>query len=69
MDTNADAVMALVGCVIGLEEIYNRSLRTATQEKELSQYEQDFFKTLTNNQNLFYLKNEKLSKTTSAIYN
>jgi hypothetical protein len=63
LDGNFDAVMGLIGCVIGLEEIYISSKRRAESETFTSALDQEINKLFTNNQRLFYTKNEKFSKT------
>lgn len=62
MQGNFDAVMGLVGCIIGLEEMHNLSVRRDTAE--LSEVESQFDKFLINNK---YLFNEKLSNATVKL--
>ena len=56
MQGNFDAVMGLVGCIIGLEEMHNLSVRIDT--KEMNEVEAEFEKLIIKNKRLF---NEKLS--------
>lgn len=49
MDGNFDRVMALIGCVIGLEETHNKY----TQEQEQSERVHEIQSILTNNKFLF----------------
>lgn len=62
LDINADRVMALVGCIIGLEEIYNTEKRTLEYAQESSELDREFNRLIANNR---YLFNAKLSKTTT----
>lgn len=62
MDGNFDSVMALVGCVIGLEELYNTS-RTESQLTQYNDLDQQFLNLFTNNKKLFRSINEKLPST------
>lgn len=62
MQGNFDAVMGLVGCIIGLEEMHNLSVRRDTAE--LSDVESQFDKFLINNK---YLFNEKLSNSAPKL--
>lgn len=64
MDGNFDRVMGLVGCIVGLEELYNISKRREATEVESSQFDKDFNRLIVKNKFLF---NEKFSKATSAI--
>lgn len=64
MDGNFDAVMGLVGCIIGLEENHNWSKRRAAKEIELSNLDKDIKRLITNNKQRF---NEKFSQTTSLF--
>lgn len=64
MKVNTDRVMALVGCIIGLEEIHNISTRKSTLDDE-SPFRKDFYKILVNNKQLF--KNANFSKAEIAI--
>ena len=52
MEGNFDAVMGFMGCVIGLEEIHNKS-RTPEQETLMSQLDEEFIKKVTNNNRFF----------------
>lgn len=52
LDGNFDGVMALVGCVIGLEETYNLS-RSKAEEKVYTELDKQFLSTLVNNKRLF----------------
>ena len=63
LDGNYDAVMGLIGCVIGLEEIYISSKRRAENESTLTGLDAEIDKLLINNANLFRKINEKFSKT------
>ena len=49
---NFDAVMAFVGCVIGLEDMASLTL-TSIEKTQASQYEQDISKFITNNAKIF----------------
>lgn len=53
MEGNFDAVMGFIGCVIGLEEIYNRQ-RTPEQQELYSELDKQFLGTIVNNKKLFY---------------
>lgn len=55
MEGNFDAVMGFVGCVVGLEEIYNRQ-RTPEQQEQYSALDQEFLRSIVNNKRLFYKK-------------
>lgn len=56
--------MGLIGCVIGLEEIYVSSKRRSESESFTSALDEEFNKLLINNKRLFRpLKNEKFSQT------
>jgi hypothetical protein len=66
MDGNFDAVMGFIGCIIGLEEIHNTS-KKKNVEDELSGIDKEFDELLVNNDHIFYVKNEKLSKTENKI--
>lgn len=52
MEGNFDAVMGFVGCVVGLEEIYNKS-RTPEQMELYSELDKQFLNTVVNNKRLF----------------
>lgn len=52
MEGNFDAVMGFIGCVVGLEEIHNRS-RTPEQVELYSELDRQFLKTIVNNKKLF----------------
>jgi len=67
MDGNFDAVMGFVGCVIGLEEIHNTSLRRQQNESARSPFDLEIDKILVNNKRLFRT-NEKLSETTFSVF-
>lgn len=67
MDGNFDAVMGFVGCVIGLEEIHNTSLRRQQNESARSPFDVEIDKILVNNKRLFRT-NEKFSEATSSIF-
>lgn len=58
--------MGLIGCVIGLEEIFISSKRRAESEHTSSALDQEFDKLIVNNKRLFYT-NEKLSKTKTLV--
>lgn len=62
MDGNFDAVMGLIGCIIGLEETYNISRKKDTVE--LTDVEKEFNKLIINNRNLF---NEKFSNAETQL--
>lgn len=66
LEGNFDAVMGLVGCIIGLEETHNTSKKRSTEE-ELSGIDKEFDKLLVNNNNIFYVKHEKFSETTDIL--
>lgn len=51
MKRNTDRVMALVGCVIGLEELHNRARFKNTEVEDM--LEKEFEKFIVNNKNLF----------------
>lgn len=53
MDTNCDRVMSMVGCIIGLEETYNLSVRRSIDEDKNSQLKKDFQRLIVNNNKLF----------------
>lgn len=59
--------MGLIGCVIGLEEIYISSKRKAENESTLSSLDNEFNKLLVNNKRLFYNTNEKFSKAKTVV--
>lgn len=64
LDGNFDGVMGLIGCVIGLEEVYISSKRKAESESYTSALDDEFNKLIINNKRLFYQpKNEKFSQT------
>jgi len=67
LDGNYDAVMGLIGCVIGLEEIYISSKRKAENESALSGLDAEIDKLLINNANLFRRINEKFSKAETVV--
>ena len=50
---NYDAVMGLIGCVIGLEEIHNTS-RNQFQNEQYNEVDRQFLKSVVNNKRLFY---------------
>lgn len=52
MEGNFDAVMGLIGCIIGLEEMHNLS-RSETQRQQYSQLDTELMNTLVNNKRLF----------------
>jgi hypothetical protein len=52
MEGNFDAVMGFIGCVVGLEEIYNKQ-RTPEQMERYSEMDREFLKTIVNNKKLF----------------
>lgn len=52
MEGNFDAVMGFIGCVVGLEEIYNKQ-RTPEQMERYSEMDKEFLKTIVNNKKLF----------------
>lgn len=52
MEGNFDAVMGFMGCIIGLEEIHNKS-RTPEQEELHSSLDQEFIKKIANNNRFF----------------
>lgn len=52
LDGNFDAVMSLIGCVIGLEEIHNTS-RSKESLERYSIIDQEFIDKITNNKRLF----------------
>lgn len=64
LDGNFDRVSSLIGCVLGLEEISNISRRKQHTASELSQFDKDFNRLLTNNSRIF---NAQLSQATSLI--
>lgn len=66
METNADRVMSLVGCIIGLEETHNIDTRRAQHAVETSQLQKDFDRLIINNKRLFS-NNEKFSKTKNSL--
>lgn len=57
MEGNFDAVMGFMGCVIGLEEIHNKS-RTPEQMELYSAMDKEFMNTVVNNKRLFTRKIE-----------
>lgn len=59
--------MGLIGCVIGLEEIYVSSKRKAENESTLSSFDNEFNKLLVNNKRLFYNTDEKFSKAKTVV--
>ncbi|RTL03505.1 hypothetical protein EKK58_12970 [Candidatus Dependentiae bacterium] len=52
---NYDRVMALVGCVIGLEEFHNRNKRKLITESATSALKEEFRKIIVNNPKLFHV--------------
>ena len=52
MEGNFDAVMGFIGCVLGLEEIHNKS-RTPEQTEKYSELEKQFLNVVVNNKKLF----------------
>lgn len=52
MEGNFDAVMGFIGCVVGLEEIHNRS-RTPEQMERYSELDKQFLNSVVNNKKLF----------------
>ena len=52
---NYDRVMALVGCVIGLEEFHNRNKRKLITESATSALKEEFRKIIINNPKLFHV--------------
>lgn len=60
MEGNFDAVMGLVGAIIGLEEINNLNKRKEIVEETQSELEKEFDKLIVHNKRLFY---EKFSST------
>lgn len=71
MDGNFDAVMGMLGCIVGLEEVHNISIRSTKTSEDYSKFEKEFYNTIVNNKNLFITQNsyEKFSNATSALYN
>ena len=57
--------MGLVGCIIGLEEIYNTSKRSEENRSKLSALDQEFVDLFSKNKRLF---NENFSKTTPSLF-
>lgn len=53
MDGNFDAVMGLIGCVIGLEEISNKLKRRIENTDSQSELEKEFLRFIVNNKLLF----------------
>jgi hypothetical protein len=66
MDGNFDRVMALVGCIIGLEELYNKSKIRQELQNESSELQKEFENLIVNNKRLF--RNGKFSKTTHKLF-
>lgn len=64
MEGNFDRVMGLVGCIVGLEELYNLSRRREIHAAETSAFEQEFKSFIVNNKRLF---NEKFSTSKTFI--
>lgn len=65
LDGNFDRVSALIGCILGLEELSNLERRKVFQEAELSQFDKDLEKLITKNPRLF---NAQFSQTTSSLF-
>lgn len=66
MDGNFDRVMALVGCIIGLEELYNKSKIRQEIQNESSELQKEFENLIINNKRLF--RHEKFSTTETRIF-
>jgi len=65
LDGNFDRVSALIGCILGLEELSNLERRKVHQEAELSQFDKDLEKLIIKNPRLF---NAQFSQTTSSLF-
>lgn len=65
MEGNFDAVMGVVGCVIGLEEMHNITKRKLLNEAAQTSLQQEWSRLIVNNKRLF---NEQLPKTTSVLF-
>jgi len=52
MEGNFDAVMGFIGCVIGLEEIYNKQ-RSPEQQELYTEMEKQFLQSVVNNKRIF----------------
>ncbi len=63
MKRNCDRVMALVGCIIGLEEIHNIKKRTDTAQTSV--LTQEFLKFIVNNKRIF--SNAEFSQTKTVL--
>lgn len=62
LEGNFDAVMGYVGCIIGLEEIYNLSKRRELYNTSISKVDEEWSKVIQKNKRRF---NEKFSSSTS----
>lgn len=67
LDGNFDGVMGFLGCIIGLEETHNMSVRKSRNDDQLSQVQKDFRNLIVNNKRLFNNNYERFPESTPTV--